>query len=206
MHKWHRYNTYKLNNYCAGRLFFMTPGRPYLCYNVSAIRCMLIISPTFQIVSSIIIQGILIVGLFSLSVPASFLTMGTAVVGEGTLITCSWQYLPSPMTFVLIMHPTGLDYQFDREMGDNRGMGLLADTVGWLGEDKFFVYINVTEKRQIATYECIVGTAGDTFRSNSFELNVAGKNTLHCEDEEDNMLYYSILWIWRSTLRLRESR
>ena len=100
------------------------------------------------------------------------------MVGAGTLITCSWQYLPSSMTFVLIMHPTGLDYQLDVQMGDNRGMGLLTDAVGWLGEDVFFVYINKTEKRQIATYECIVGTADDTFRSNSYELNVNGKDML----------------------------
>ena len=103
--------------------------------------------------------------------------MGTAVVGAGTLITCSWQYLPSPMTFVLIIDTSGqLDYIFDLQMGDNRGVELLSNTIGWLGSDeRFFVYINKTERRQVATYNCIVGTADDMYLSNAFEFNVSGK-------------------------------
>ena len=103
--------------------------------------------------------------------------METGVVGAGTLITCSWQYLPSAMTFVLITDTSGqLNYQLDLEMGGNRGMGLLSDTVGWLGNEEFFVYINNTQKRQMATYNCIVGNANDAYQSNSFQFNVSGKN------------------------------
>ena len=103
--------------------------------------------------------------------------MGTAVVGAGTLITCSWQYLPSPMTFVLITDTSGqLNYQLDLEMGDNRGLGLLSDTVGWLGDEKLFVYINNTQKQQMATYNCIVGNSNDNYQSNAFQFNVSGKN------------------------------
>ena len=123
----------------------------------------------------------IISNLFSLSVPASFLTMGTAVVGAGTLITCSWEYLPSAMSFVLIIDTSGqVDYIFDLEMGDNRGLELLSNAVGWMGDEMFFVYINKTEKRQVATYNCIVGTADDMYLSNAFEFNVKGKNILHC--------------------------
>ncbi len=103
--------------------------------------------------------------------------MGTAVVGAGTLITCSWQYLPSPMTFVLITDTSGqLNYQLDLEMGDNRGMGLLSGTVGWLGDEKLFVYINNTQKQHMATYNCIVGNSNDNYQSNAFQFNVSGKN------------------------------
>ena len=99
------------------------------------------------------------------------------MVGAGTLITCSWQYLPSAMTFVLITETSGqLDYQFDLEMGDNRGMGLLSDTVGWLGDETFYVFINKTEKRQMSTYTCLVGTGDDTIQSNAIEFTVNGKS------------------------------
>ena len=107
--------------------------------------------------------------------------MGTAVVGAGTLITCSWEYLPSAMSFVLIIDTSGqVDYIFDLEMGDNRGLELLSNAVGWMGDEMFFVYINKTEKRQVATYNCIVGTADDMYLSNAFEFNVKGKNILQC--------------------------
>ena len=97
-------------------------------------------------------------------------------MGAGTLITCSWENLPSAMTFLLIMDTNDdLHYLLDVAMGDNEGMGLLDNAIGWLGNDRFFVYINKTEKRQIATYYCLVGTADDVYRSNTLLLNVIGK-------------------------------
>ena len=113
---------------------------------------------------------------FHISVPTVSLTTGEAVVGAGTLITCSWKNLPSAMTYLLIMDTADdLHYLLDVEMGDNTGMGLLDNTVGWLGNEKFFVYINTTEKRQMANYYCIVGTANDEYRSNDLFLNVTGR-------------------------------
>ena len=113
--------------------------------------------------------------IFHISVPTASLTTGAAVVGAGTLITCSWKNLPSAMTYLLIMDTADdLHYLLDVEMGDNTGMGLLDNTVGWLGNEKFFVYINKTEKRQMAKYYCIVGTANDEYRSNDLFLNVTG--------------------------------
>ena len=69
-----------------------------------------------------------------------------------------------------------LNYQLDLEMGDTRGMGLLTDTVGWLEDDAFYVYINKTEKRQMSTYTCFVGTGDDTIQSNATEFIVNGRN------------------------------
>ena len=102
------------------------------------------------------------------------------MVGAGTLVTCSWQYIPSPMTNVFIRDTSDqLNYNLVPTMGVNEGMYLLDDTVGWLGEDKLFVYINKTEKRHMSMYYCFVGASRLGVRSNWFELIVNGKNVLH---------------------------
>ena len=102
------------------------------------------------------------------------------MVGAGTFITCSWQYLPSPIRVVYLAYTGGDAYQLNPASDINRGMGVLTDTVGWLGEDKLFVYINKTEKRHMSTYLCIVVTADiHVLLSNFFELIVNGKDMFH---------------------------
>ena len=103
------------------------------------------------------------------------------MVGAGTLITCSWQPLSSPMRTVVIVSDLGLSYRIYPALGVNEGFGLLTDTVGWLGEDRLFVYINTTEMRHMSTYKCFVRTVDDyqLLSSNRFELIVNGKNMLN---------------------------
>ena len=105
------------------------------------------------------------------------------MVGAGTLITCSWQHLSSPMACVHVESEMGGGYSEDVETGFYHGLGILSDTVGWLGEDMFSIYINKTEKRQMETYQCVVGTVDSLLWSNMFALIVNGKN----------MMYYSTL-------------
>ena len=103
------------------------------------------------------------------------------MVEAGTLITCSWQNIFSPMEFVKLLSDMDVEYQLDLALGITTGMGLLNDTVGWLGEDMLFVYINKTEMRQMSTYICVARTVDDYdwLWSNMFELTVNGKNILH---------------------------
>ena len=107
--------------------------------------------------------------------PTVTLTKSTPVVlGEGTLLTCSWTDIPDVDYLEYKLESNEVVYSYDIFAEEESKTGILVNATAWPGSDVFYVYINVTQAHHLTSYQCAVSN-GDDFLSPFISLVDPGK-------------------------------
>jgi len=98
------------------------------------------------------------------------------VLGEGTLLTCSWTDITGVEYLQYVLESNEIVYSYDIGFDDETKTGILVNATAWSGTDVSYVYINVTEEQHLTSYQCGVATEdGDELSSPFISLVEPGK-------------------------------